>query len=65
MRRFGLPIVGAALFIGLVVGYLVSSGSAGTTTVTETKTVTAPARRPGAGGRERPGVAGRDQRSWS
>ena len=34
MRRFGLPIVGAALFVGLVVGYLVSSGSAGTTTVT-------------------------------
>ncbi len=43
MRRFGLPIVGAALFIGLVVGYLVSAGSAGTTTVTETTTVTAPA----------------------
>jgi hypothetical protein len=46
MRRFGLPIVGAALFIGLVVGYLVSSGSAGTTTVTETRTVTAPAAAP-------------------
>ena len=46
MRRFGLPIVGAALFVGLVVGYLVSSGSAGTTTVTETKTVTAPAAAP-------------------
>ena len=45
-RRFGLPIVGAALFIGLVVGYLVSSGSHGTTTVTETKTVTAPAATP-------------------
>ncbi|HEX2503404.1 MAG TPA: LytR C-terminal domain-containing protein [Miltoncostaeaceae bacterium] len=43
MRRFGLPIVGAALFIGLVVGYLVSAGSSGTTTITETKTVTAPA----------------------
>ena len=35
-----------ALFIGLVVGYLVSSGSAGTTTVTETTTVTAPAATP-------------------
>ena len=46
MRRFGLPIVGAALFVGLVVGYLVSAGSAGTTTVTETKTVTAPAAAP-------------------
>ena len=46
MRRFGLPIVGAALFIGLVVGYLVSAGSAGTTTVTETTTVTAPAAAP-------------------
>jgi hypothetical protein len=46
VRRFGLPIVGAALFIGLVVGYLVSSGSGGTTTVTETKTVTAPAAAP-------------------
>lgn len=43
VRRFGLPIVGAALFVGLVVGYLVSSGSAGTTTVTETTTVTAEA----------------------
>jgi LytR cell envelope-related transcriptional attenuator len=42
-RRFGLPIVGAALFIGLVVCYLVSAGSSGTTTVTETATVTAPA----------------------
>jgi LytR cell envelope-related transcriptional attenuator len=46
LRRFGLPVVGAALFIGLVVGYLVSSGSAGTTTVTETRTVTAPAAGP-------------------
>ena len=46
VRRFGLPIVGAALFIGLVVGYLVSSGSSGTTTITETKTVTAPAAAP-------------------
>jgi hypothetical protein len=46
LRRFGLPVVGAALFIGLVVGYLVSSGSAGTTTVTETRTVSAPAATP-------------------
>jgi LytR cell envelope-related transcriptional attenuator len=46
VRRFGLPIVGAALFIGLVVGYLVSSGSGGTTTVTEATTVTAPAATP-------------------
>jgi LytR cell envelope-related transcriptional attenuator len=46
VRRFGLPIVGAALFVGLVVGYLVSSGSGGTTTITETKTVTAPAAAP-------------------
>ena len=46
VRRFGPPIVGAALFIGLVVGYLVSSGSSGTTTVTETRTVTAPAAAP-------------------
>lgn len=46
MRRFGLPIVGAALFVGLVVGYLVSAGSGGTTTVTETTTVTAPAATP-------------------
>ncbi|HSJ72885.1 MAG TPA: LytR C-terminal domain-containing protein [Miltoncostaeaceae bacterium] len=46
VRRFGLPIVGAALFIGLVVGYLVSSGSGGTTTITETKTVTVPAAAP-------------------
>jgi hypothetical protein len=43
VRRFGLPIVGAALFVGLVVGYLVSAGASGTTTVTETTTVTAPA----------------------
>lgn len=46
VRRFGLPIVGAALFIGLVVGYLVSSASSGTTTITETTTVTAPAAAP-------------------
>jgi hypothetical protein len=42
-RRFGLPIVGAALVGGLLLGYIVSSGGGGTTTITATKTVTAPA----------------------
>ena len=42
-RRFGLPVVAAALVGGLFVGYIVSSGGGGTATVTETKTVTAPA----------------------
>lgn len=41
-RRFGLPVVGAALCVGLLVGWVASSGG-GTTTVTETRTVTAPA----------------------
>jgi hypothetical protein len=41
-RRVGLPLVGAALCIGLLVGWVASSGG-GTTTVTETRTVTAPA----------------------
>ena len=42
-RRFGLPIVGAALCVGLLVGWVASSGGGGTTTVTETRTVPAPA----------------------
>lgn len=42
-RRFGLPIVGAALVGGLLLGYIVSSGGGGTTTITATRTVTAPA----------------------
>jgi hypothetical protein len=41
-RRFGLPVVAAALVGGLFVGYIVSSGGSGTATVTETKTVSAP-----------------------
>jgi hypothetical protein len=41
-RRFGLPVVAAALVGGLFVGYVVSSGGSGTATVTETKTVSAP-----------------------
>jgi hypothetical protein len=42
-RRVGLPVVGGALVIGLLVGFLANSGGGGTTTVTETRTVTAPA----------------------
>lgn len=43
MRRFGLPVVGGALLVGLLVGYVANSGGGGTTTVTHTRTVTAPA----------------------
>jgi hypothetical protein len=42
-RKVGLPVVGGALVIGLLVGFLANSGGGGTTTVTETRTVTAPA----------------------
>ncbi len=42
-RKVGLPVVGGALVIGLLVGFLANSGSGGTTTITETRTVTAPA----------------------
>jgi hypothetical protein len=42
-RRLGLPVVGAALCVGLLVGWVASSGGGGTTTVTQTRTVTAPA----------------------
>jgi hypothetical protein len=42
-RKFGLPIVGAALCVGLLVGWVASSGGGDTTTVTQTRTVTAPA----------------------
>jgi hypothetical protein len=41
-RTFGLPIVGAALLVGLIIGFVASCGGGGTTTVTQTKTVTAP-----------------------
>ena len=36
-RTFGLPIVAAALVGGLFVGYVVSSGGGGTTTITQTQ----------------------------
>jgi hypothetical protein len=39
----GLPVVGGALVIGLLVGFLANSGGGGATTITETRTVTAPA----------------------
>jgi hypothetical protein len=39
----GLPVVGGALVIGLLMGFLANSGGGGTTTITETRTVTAPA----------------------
>jgi hypothetical protein len=42
-RKVGLPVVGGALVVGLVVGFLVNSGGGGTTTITESRTVTAPA----------------------
>lgn len=42
-RTFGLPIVAAALLVGLIIGFVASCGGGDTTTVTETKTVTAPA----------------------
>jgi hypothetical protein len=41
-RTYGLPIVAAALLTGLIVGFIASCGGGGTTTVTETLTVTAP-----------------------
>lgn len=41
-RTFGLPIVVAALAVGLFIGFIASCGGGGTTTVTETRTVTAP-----------------------
>ena len=42
VRTFGLPIVVAALAVGLFIGFIASCGGGGTTTVTETRTVTAP-----------------------
>ena len=42
-RKVGLPVVGGALVVGLLVGFLANSGGGGTTTITETRTVTAPA----------------------
>lgn len=41
-RQFGLPVVAAALLVGLIIGFVTSCGGGGTKTVTETKTVTAP-----------------------
>ena len=41
-RTFGLPIVAAALLVGLIIGFVASCGGGDTKTVTETKTVTAP-----------------------
>lgn len=41
-RTFGLPIVAAALAVGLLIGFIASCGGGGTKTVTETATVTAP-----------------------
>jgi LytR cell envelope-related transcriptional attenuator len=41
-RTFGLPIVAAALVVGLIIGFVASCGGGGTKTVTETQTVTAP-----------------------
>lgn len=41
-RTFGLPIVAAALVVGLIIGFVASCGGGGTTTVTQTRTVTAP-----------------------
>jgi len=41
-RTFGLPIVVAALAVGLLIGFIANCGGGGTTTVTETTTVTAP-----------------------
>lgn len=42
VRTFGLPIVIAALAVGLFIGFIASCGGGGTKTVTETQTVTAP-----------------------
>ncbi len=58
-RRFGLPVVAAALVGGLFVGYLVSSGGSGTATVTETKTVSAPASASAPGAATASGAASR------
>lgn len=41
-RTFGLPIVAAALVVGLIIGFVASCGGGDTKTVTETRTVTAP-----------------------
>ncbi len=41
-RTFGLPIVVAALAVGLFIGFISSCGGGGTKTVTQTQTVTAP-----------------------
>lgn len=48
-RTFGLPIVAAALLVGLIIGFIASCGGGGTKTVTATRTVTAPASTGGAG----------------
>lgn len=58
-RRFGLPVVAAALVGGLFVGYLVSSGGSGTATVTETKTVSAPSSASAPGAATASGAASR------
>ena len=58
-RRFGLPVVAAALIGGLFVGYIVSSGGSGTATVTETKTVSAPSSAAAPGGATASGAASR------
>ena len=58
-RRFGLPVVAAALVGGLFVGYIVSSGGSGTATVTETKTVSAPSSAAAPGAAAASGAASR------
>ncbi len=58
-RRFGLPVVAAALVGGLFVGYIVSSGGSGTATVTETKTVSAPSSASAPGAATASGAASR------